>query len=405
LSDGVRCAFFGGMSQPTPAPPRRLGSVDAYRGVVMFLMLAEVLRFCAVSAAIPGSAFWRFLCHQQSHVEWVGCSLHDLIQPSFSFLVGVVVPFSLASRRARGQTIGAMTQHAVLRALLLIFLGVALHRMRWEFIDTLTQIGLGYVSCSCWGLRPVREQWIAAGLILGGCWLAFALWPLPGPGFDYGSVGVSADWLKEHGLKGFEAHWQKNSNPASAFDVWFLNLFPRSEVHIGQPKGLTTLNFIPLLATMILGLIAGNVLRSDLAPWPKVRRLAILGVVTLGAGSALGALRVCPIVKSVWTPSWVLFSGGWCFLFLAAFYAMVDIAGQKKPVFPFVVLGTNSLTAYCIALLYPAFAFNSLKRIVGDEVFRLLGDAYEPAVYGSVVLVGYWVFLFVLHHRKIFLRI
>ncbi|WP_442404979.1 hypothetical protein [Mycobacterium sp.] len=87
---------------PDPAPTRRLGSIDAYRGLVMFLMMAEVLRFCAVASAVPGNTIWAFLCHHQSHVEWIGCVLHDMIQPSFSFLVGVALPFSLA----RGQSPG-----------------------------------------------------------------------------------------------------------------------------------------------------------------------------------------------------------------------------------------------------------------------------------------------------------
>src|SRR6516164_4895898 len=82
----------------------RLASVDAYRGCVMFLMMAELLSFCEVAKAIPASGFWKFLCHQQSHVSWVGCSLHDLIQPSLSFLVGVALPFSVASRRGQGQS-------------------------------------------------------------------------------------------------------------------------------------------------------------------------------------------------------------------------------------------------------------------------------------------------------------
>ena len=86
-------------------PALRLASIDAYRGLVMLLMMAEVLSFCAVSQALPDSGFWKFLCHHQSHVQWVGCSLHDLIQPGFSFLVGVVLPFSIASRRARGATL------------------------------------------------------------------------------------------------------------------------------------------------------------------------------------------------------------------------------------------------------------------------------------------------------------
>ena len=92
----------------------------------MFLMMAEALQFCAVAPARPGSAFWKFLCHQQSHAAWTGCSLHDLIQPSFSFLVGVVLPFSLASRATRGQSRRQMTCHALGRALVLVLLGVVL---------------------------------------------------------------------------------------------------------------------------------------------------------------------------------------------------------------------------------------------------------------------------------------
>src|ERR1035441_3576649 len=108
--------------------PARLTSLDAYRGFVMFLMMAEVLSFARVARARPDSVLWRFLAHHQSHVEWIGCSLHDLIQPSFSFLVGVALPFSLASRAARGQSRTRMTLHATWRALVLILLGDHLYR-------------------------------------------------------------------------------------------------------------------------------------------------------------------------------------------------------------------------------------------------------------------------------------
>src|SRR5258706_11793439 len=127
--------------------PARLTSVDAYRGFVMFLMMAEVLKLCQVAAARPESPLWRFLCHHQSHMEWVGCSLHDLIQPSFSFLVGVALPFSLASRAARGQSRRRMVLHAFWRSLALILLGVFLRSMGrpqtyWTFEVTLSQLGL-----------------------------------------------------------------------------------------------------------------------------------------------------------------------------------------------------------------------------------------------------------------------
>src|ERR1051325_4844128 len=124
----------------------RLVSMDAYRGLVMLLIFGEVLRFCEVAKAVPTSAFWKFLCHHQSHVSWIGCSLHDLIQPSFSFLVGTALPFSIASRTARGQSFGRMTLHASWRALALILLGVFLRstgrsQTYWTFEDTLSQIG------------------------------------------------------------------------------------------------------------------------------------------------------------------------------------------------------------------------------------------------------------------------
>src|SRR5688572_566078 len=136
-----------GAQAKSPLP--RLTSVDAYRGFVMFLMMAEVLHVSGVARVFPDSSFWQTLRFHTTHVEWVGCSLHDLIQPSFSFLVGVALPFSIASRLARGQSQARMTLHAFWRALLLILLGVFLRSVgraqtNWTFEDTLTQIGLGY---------------------------------------------------------------------------------------------------------------------------------------------------------------------------------------------------------------------------------------------------------------------
>ena len=80
----------------------RVASVDVYRGFVMLLMMAEILSFSSVSEAFPGNVFWSFMDTQQSHVEWTWLVLHDMIQPSFTFLVGVVLPYSLASRKNKG---------------------------------------------------------------------------------------------------------------------------------------------------------------------------------------------------------------------------------------------------------------------------------------------------------------
>jgi hypothetical protein len=129
--------------------PARNLAIDTYRGFVMLLMMAEVVQLSRVAKALPGNGFWNFLAYHQTHVEWAGCSLHDTIQPGFSFLVGVALPYSIAARIAKGGTFGSMFLHALWRSLLLIALGVFLRSTHapqtyYTFEDTLSQIGLGY---------------------------------------------------------------------------------------------------------------------------------------------------------------------------------------------------------------------------------------------------------------------
>jgi predicted acyltransferase len=396
---------------PAPAPaPARLASVDAYRGCVMLLMMAEVLRLSRVAQALPESRVWQFLAHHQTHVEWLGASLHDLIQPSFSFLVGVALPFSIAGRLARGSTPARLTLHAAWRALVLILLGVFLRSLDrpqtyWTFEDTLTQIGLGYVFLFALGFRAARDHWIAFGVIVAGYWVAFALWPLPAADFDYAAVGVKPDWLAAHGLTGFAAHWQKNANLGWAFDTWFLNLFPREKAFLFNGGGYATLSFIPTLGTMILGLIAGGVLRREGPAAAKVRWFAIAGMIGLVAGAALGWLGICPVVKRIWTPAWTLTSGGGCFLLLALFYLVIDAAGKRRWAFPLVVVGTNSIAAYLIAHLCETFIRKVLVTHLGAGAFRIFGSAYEPLLTGAATLAVMWLLLWWMHRRRLFLKI
>lgn len=395
------------LSDAASAPPR-LTYIDAYRGLVMFLMMAEVLNYSRVAASRPESAFWRFLAHHQSHVAWIGCSLHDLIQPSFSFLVGVALPFSLAARAGRGQSRARMTLHACRRALVLILLGVFLRSIGrpqtyWTFEDTLSQIGLGYVFLFLLGQRPARDQWIALAIILTGYWAAFALHPVPGPEFDYSQVGVPKDWPNL--MPGFAAHWNKNSNLGWQWDTWFLNLFPREKPFRFNSGGYATLSFVPTLGTMILGLIAGGVIRGSLAPAAKIKWLVLTGLVGLALGAALGTLGVCPVVKRIWTPSWTLFSGGWCFLLLAVFYASIDLWGNRRWAFPLVVIGANSIAAYLMAHLFESSIFQNLNTNLGPKTFKILGPAYEPLLHGTAILAVFWLMLFWMYRRKIFLRI
>jgi predicted acyltransferase len=387
---------------------KRLASLDAYRGLVLALMMGEALRLCGIAAAFPASAFWAFLCHHQDHVAWVGGSLHDLIQPGFSFLVGTALPFSLAARAARGESRGRMLAHAVRRGLILVVLGIALRSLGrpqtyFTFEDTLTQIGLGYPLLVLVALGPRRLQWVALAVVLIGFWAAFALYPAPAAGFDWEAVGVPSDW--PHRLTGFAAHWNKNENFSAQFDRWFLNLLPREQAFVFNRGGYQTLSFVPTLATMILGLAAGRVLRSDRSPRQQGRWLLIAGVLGLALGSLLGALGLCPVVKRIWTPSFALWSGGFCFLFTAFFHELVDVRGRQRWAFPLLVLGTNSIAAYC---LYEAFMdpiAQALVRHLPAAAFRVLGPAFEATLVGAGALAVIWLILLWMHRRRVFVRI
>lgn len=388
--------------------------MDAYRGFVMFLMIGELFHFGRVAENLQAggapSAVWNFLAHHQDHVEWVGCVLHDMIQPSFSFLVGVALPFSIAARIAKGQSPVAMWVHGLWRALILVLLGVALRstgssQTNWTLEDTLSQIGLGYPILFALGFTKVRTQWLALGVLLVGYWAAFALYPLPGTDFDYAKVGVSAQWLQEHGHNGFASHWQKNSNFAWAADRVIMNWFPRPKEWLYNGGGYSTLSFIPTLGTMLLGLIAGGVIRGERPSDVKIRWLVTAGVVSLALGWTLGALGICPVVKRIWTPSWTLFSGGWCFLLLAGFYAVVDVLDCKRWSFPLRVIGLNSIAAYCIAHLWDGFIARNLKTHLGQDSFAFAGKAYEPFFHGAATFLVIWLVLLWMERRKVFLRI
>jgi heparan-alpha-glucosaminide N-acetyltransferase len=391
-----------------PATSQRLTSVDVYRGFVMFLMMAEVLQLRRVADQLPYSWFWSLLSYHQSHVEWVGCSLHDMIQPSFSFLVGVALPFSLASRLARGQSKTHMIIHAIWRSSLLVFLGIFLRSTNstitnFTFEDTLSQIGLGYTFLFLLGLFSTRAQWIALAVILIGYWSAFALYPLPSSTFDYHSFGVPDNWRFHP--DGFATHWDQNSNLAWAFDRHFLNLFPRKSEFLYNGGGYATLSFIPTLGTMVLGLLAGGVLRRPWSPWSKIGWLALVGILSVFIGWGLGQLGLCPVVKRIWTPSWVLFSGGICFLFLVAFFTVIDVFHLRAWAFPMKVIGMNSIAAYCMADLIEGFIKSNLKTHLGQHAFAFLGSPYEPLLLGGVVLLILWLILFWMYKEKLFLKI
>jgi predicted acyltransferase len=391
----------------TVVAPRRNIAVDAYRGLVMLLMMGEVMQWAAVSHAYPHSLFWRILAFNQTHVEWAGMSLHDTIQPGFTFLVGVAMPYSIASRIRKGESFPRMVAHAFWRALLLIALGIFLRSTQssmtyFTFEDTLTQIGLGYPIAFLLAFARPRWQWTALGAILVGYWAAWALYPAPGPHFNYAAVGVPPDW--HHNFTGFLSHWNKNSNLGQAFDVWFLNLFPREHPFAFNDGGYLTLSFIPTLGTMLLGLAAGRWLRTS-EPAIPMKRFLQAAAILIAAALVLHFGHICPIVKRIWTPAWTLFSGGVCFLFLAAFSWVIEVKNRRGWAFPLVVVGMNSIAAYLIAHLWEEFIINTLRIHLGPRPFAILGPGLMPLLVGIAVMLTYWLVLYWMYRRKLFLRI
>ena len=387
-------------------PPRNV-AVDAYRGLVMLLMMGEVMQFAHVAANYPNSLFWHILGYNQSHVEWAGMSLHDTIQPGFTFLVGVALPYSIASRVKQGQGFAHQLLHTMWRSLLLIALGIFLRstnstQTNFTFEDTLTQIGLGYTFA--WLLahcRP-RWQWAALGTLLFGYWLAWALYPAPGANFNWQAVGVPQNW--SYNFTGFLSHWNKNSNLGQAFDVWFLNLLPRPSRFLYNGGGYLTLSFIPTLGTMLLGLRAGDWFRAA-TPKIPMKKFIIAAVALCAAGLLLHFAHICPIVKRIWTPAWTLWSGGVCFAFLAVFSWIIDVKQFKRWAFPLIVVGMNSIAAYLIAHLWEEFIINNLHINLGFGIFQIFGQGLEPFVLGFTVMMVYWLVLYWMWRKRLFIRI
>jgi predicted acyltransferase len=156
--------------------------------------------------------------------------------------------------------------------------------------------------------------------------------------------------------------------------------------------------------------------------WPKLGRFVLTGVVLMGLGLAAhgsvdipGATSlqgvtlvpeiVCPCVKRIWTPSWTLYSGGLCFLFLAGFFAVIDAARLTAWSFPLRVIGANSIAAYILAHGPDKFFADSLKLHFGTEWTSLFGPAYQPLLLGGAVLLIEWLVLYWLYRQKIHIRI
>jgi predicted acyltransferase len=358
----------------------RLQSLDALRGFDMF--------WIAGGDALATSFLGRFdspaairLRAQFEHVEWEGFRFYDLIFPLFMFLVGCVIPFSLEKfrddpRSAYGRI---LRRTAALFALGLICNGL----LKFDF-GNLRYAGVLQRIAVCYGITAVlfltfrvRGQILVAAAILLGYWGLLTFVPVPG--------GVAGDYSKDGNLAGYlDRSWL----PGKIMEQYY---------GYGDNEGI--LSTIPAIVTVMLGVFAGLWLKSSRSDWAKIGGLFACGVSCVVLGTFWG--RSFPIIKNLWTSSFVLVAGGWSLLLLCVFYTIIDVVRWQKWSFFWTVIGMNAIVMY----IAPRFIdFDRMAVFFFGGVARLSGGGGEFLLEAGS-MGAKWLFLYYLYRSRIFLRL
>ena len=368
----------------SPGPPRLL-SLDALRGFdMMWIVGADALG--GALARLKGGAPMRLAATQLDHVPWAGVHAYDLIFPLFVFMVGVAIPYSLDKLAAAGERREALARVAR-RTLLLYVLGLFYYGGFATALDQIRLLGVLQRIALCYGgasllylyLRPRGLVAVLVGL-LAGYWALLTFVPVPGFG--------PGDFAEGHNL----ANW---------IDAHYLPLRKWDGDH--DPEGI--LSTLPAIATCLLGVFAGRWLRdSSRSERARVALLVLTGGALLAAGYTWGLQF--PLIKKIWTSSFVLVAGGWSMLLLGGFYLVADVWKIQAWARPFAWVGSNALVIYLVSNVVD---FNALSaRFTGGAIASGL-DAVWPGLGGLVLAVVSIVLCFALcrflHERKIFLRL
>ncbi len=359
---------------------RRLVSVDALRGFDMFWIIGGGTIFESL-VEIYKHPVTETIHNQLHHVEWKGFHFEDLIFPLFLFIVGVVLPFSITRRVERGHSRTLLYLHILKRSAVIILLGLIFNellrfdwaQMRWPGV--LQRIGLCYFFAAIIVVHTKwRTQAVIVAVVLILYWLAMMLIPVP----NYGAGNLTMEGCL-----------------SSYIDQ---QLIP-GELYYGYGDNEGLISTLPAICTVLLGTLAGHWLRSNRSGNRKAAGLAIAGVVSLLVG-LLWSL-IFPIIKIIWTSSYVLFSGGWCLLLLALFYWIIDVKGYRKWAFFFIVIGMNPITIY---FLQRFVDFNGIAEFF---FLGLAGHAelFKPLILPFGVLLAKWLFLWFLHRHRIFFKV
>jgi predicted acyltransferase len=361
-------------------PVERLWSIDALRGFdMLWIMGAE-----RVVSLILSAGNWSFsepLAQQLEHVEWEGFRFYDLIFPLFLFLVGCVLPFSLEKFRDRPSTAYWRLGRRTMLLVLLGLLANDLLQFQWDtqrWPGVLQRIGIGYGAA---GLLYVhlrtRGIVVVSIAILLGYWAILTLIPVPG--------GEANVLTPEGNLAGYI---DRLLLPGKIYPEYY---------GFGDNEGI--LSTLPAVVTALLGVLAGKWLRADRTPYAKVGGLLAASMLMLAAGYGWG--MIFPIIKNLWTSSFVLVAGGWSTLLLACFYLVIDVWKWRAWSLPLVVVGANAITIYFLPNMVD---FTSIAKFVVGGLMRLF-ESQQAMILAIAVLAIKWLLLWFLFRKKIFLRV
>jgi predicted acyltransferase len=398
-----------GSGVPAESPPEpRLVAVDALRGFDMLWIAGGDSVVYALRKA-SDSAPARLLARQLDHSDWAGLTFYDLIFPLFVFIVGVSIVLALP--RARRQPWPAALRRILLRGLLMFVLGMAYSgglREGWahvRLLGVLQRIAICYVTTALLTrvLRTRALAGVAAGLLLG-YWALMTFVPVRDISLERAhlaaleaATGKDAAALYDATTTTVTHAYDDGRNLANHLDFRLLPLRKYDGAY--DPEGL--LSTLPAIATCLLGALAGLLLACRArAPRTKVRWLLVGGAAALLLGCAWGL--EFPIIKKIWTSSYVLCAAGMSALLLAAFYQVIEVWNLRRWAAPFVWIGMNPIAIY-LADRFVDFG-GLAERVVGGPVKGLFGAYGQLLV--TLVALGMVVGLaWFLHRRRIFLRL
>ncbi len=367
-------------------PNKRLLSLDTLRGFDMMFIMGFASIVVAICSLFPnGDTCW--LAQQMDHVEWNGLRHHDTIFPLFLFMAGISFPFSYAKQLANGATRGKVYCKIFRRGLTLVLLGLIYNNLfklefsTLRFCSVLARIGLAWMFAALLfiNFKPKTRAVISA-VILVGYYLLIRFIPAPDmPGADPYSM--------EGNLVGYIDRLIMPKH------LYFENLF--------DPEG--TLSILPAIVTAMLGMFAGEFVRSDDSKYSgsqKTVRMFIAAAVMAVVG-LLWSLD-CPINKQLWSSTFVLVVGAFSLASFALFYYIIDVRGWQKWTYFFKVIGMNSITIY---MAQKIFNFGSISKFFLGGFAKLCGEPWSAVI----LKVGYfavcWLFLDFLYRKKVFLKV